>query len=185
MREAPTLHTCQGCGEEFVQANRGRPRKWCSERCRKTTLYGFTCRDCGKRIYSGYPDPDHGRCGECQHEREYGERNRRILELWEEGAPGSFIAEELGISYNQVRGLIEHRRHRYGELIPLHRRRNREAWPLIERRYHEGLTYSEIADELGDCTPQNIARQVRFMREAGYDLPPRDMGTLIARGHGR
>jgi len=41
------IWTCQGCGAMGVQTTRARLRKWCSESCRKRTLYGGTCVDCG------------------------------------------------------------------------------------------------------------------------------------------
>ena len=45
---------CRGCGVP-VPPNRapGRMRIWCSEACRKNTLYGGTCQDCGKRTHGG------------------------------------------------------------------------------------------------------------------------------------
>lgn len=39
---------CEGCETPIAQPRFGR-RKWCSDRCRKATLYGGTCIDCGAR----------------------------------------------------------------------------------------------------------------------------------------
>lgn len=38
--------TCQGCDTPIDQPTRGR-RKWCSDKCRKITLYSRSCIDCG------------------------------------------------------------------------------------------------------------------------------------------
>jgi hypothetical protein len=58
--------TCHGCGVELPVPERpGPPRKWCSERCRKQTLYTGTCVDCsGKTGWSGQVPP-HERCNPC------------------------------------------------------------------------------------------------------------------------
>lgn len=41
---------CVGCGATLPPRRVARPRKWCSDRCRKLTLYARPCLDCGKRI---------------------------------------------------------------------------------------------------------------------------------------
>lgn len=41
------------CDEHGEQATPGRLRKWCSDRCRKVTLYGGECRVCGA-VTNGY-----------------------------------------------------------------------------------------------------------------------------------
>ena len=55
--------TCVGCGREFE--GRGRA-KWCSDRCRKQTLYAGVCVDCGAPT-NGYNGPDKAakRCHRC------------------------------------------------------------------------------------------------------------------------
>lgn len=64
---ALAARTCAGCGTELPpQTWTGRSRKWCTDRCRKRTLYGRRCIDCG-----GYCDGSSGnlrqatRCQEC------------------------------------------------------------------------------------------------------------------------
>lgn len=47
---------CAGCGGPLPPQKAGRPRKWCSERCRKQTMYGGTCRFCGATT-NGYDGP--------------------------------------------------------------------------------------------------------------------------------
>lgn len=43
---------CQGCYVQLPPTRNGntKPRKWCSDRCRKQTLYSVPCVDCGKRL---------------------------------------------------------------------------------------------------------------------------------------
>ncbi len=39
---------CAGCGAPLAPSRGGPPRKWCSERCRKRTLYAGVCERCGR-----------------------------------------------------------------------------------------------------------------------------------------
>lgn len=42
---------CHGCGATLAPNKApGRQRKWCSDRCRKVTLYSRSCVDCGVTI---------------------------------------------------------------------------------------------------------------------------------------
>lgn len=71
------MNTCQGCGAELPPNKAvGRKRKWCSNRCRKQTLYTGTCIDCGGPTgYSGTSVP-RDRCVPCAgvHIRETGSK---------------------------------------------------------------------------------------------------------------
>lgn len=47
------MSVCKGCGTELAPRDPhvpAPPRKWCSERCRKQTLYSRPCADCGKPL---------------------------------------------------------------------------------------------------------------------------------------
>lgn len=58
---------CVGCGTTIQQPPKGR-RKWCSDRCRKTTAYSAPCADCGTvcRTSDRLPDPAvEYRCHPC------------------------------------------------------------------------------------------------------------------------
>jgi len=45
------LFRCAGCGASFERVQRrGRAPKWCSDRCRKRTLYSIPCVDCGASL---------------------------------------------------------------------------------------------------------------------------------------
>lgn len=42
---------CHGCDTELPPKTwKGRDRKWCSDRCRKQTMYARFCVDCGKQL---------------------------------------------------------------------------------------------------------------------------------------
>jgi hypothetical protein len=62
---------CAGCGDPLPPQTIGRRRKWCSERCRRDTLYSGTCVDCGART-NGNDGPGKAaeRCRPCRHEFE-------------------------------------------------------------------------------------------------------------------
>lgn len=57
---------CQGCSVPISKPRRG-GRKWCSEACRKRTMYGAPCPDCGALMYGGNGrGPDAPKfCREC------------------------------------------------------------------------------------------------------------------------
>lgn len=168
---------CEGCGASLRHA-RGR-RKWCSERCRKETLYGGTCERCG-----GKTDGSRGRakapsiCGDCLAERS-AERRARIVAAWNGGEPTASIARREGVAPHAVTAMVEHERRVRGVPVLRRRRPARELWAKIERLYHRGYTYSRIADALG-TTSGNISQMVQHMRDAGYDLPERNPAARMA-----
>lgn len=50
-----TTKKCKGvCGGKPVRGNRSNA-KWCSDTCRKETLYGTLCTNCGEKRYVGEP----------------------------------------------------------------------------------------------------------------------------------
>lgn len=68
------MSECAGCGAT-LQPNRapGRPRKWCSERCRRRTLYTGICKSCGAETYDGSASPS-DECAACMRQRQHDER---------------------------------------------------------------------------------------------------------------
>lgn len=84
MGEVLTL-TCAVCGSEFewvVKASR--PRKYCSERCRKSQ-YDKACSDCGARIDGTTPGGASGRCRVCagaERSRRARERHIDAIQRW-------------------------------------------------------------------------------------------------------
>lgn len=165
------MSTCAGCGTAIEQPPRGKPRKWCSDRCRKRTLYGGTCKLCGA-VTNGYDGPGTAAevCIDC-YETRNAERNAEIIERWNEGEPEWYIAEEMGLDGIAVRSVVQIAR-RHGGQVALHRKRNRTDWSEIEQLYREGLTYREIGERLG-ISFKNAAARVSTMRAAGIDLPRR------------
>lgn len=161
--------TCEGCGASLPALRHGH-RKWCSERCRRHTLYTTPCKGCGKAIYDGSTNPP-DECGQCKYRRIYGERNERIREMWEAGEPTQRIGEQLGMSESTVRHWVDSHRRIYGENLPLRRCRNRELWPKIQERLQAGMRQFEIAADL-DEPPARIGSAIRNMRKAGWDVPP-------------
>lgn len=61
----PERGKCHGCGNALEQSGRGRPRKWCSERCRRYTSYSGVCVDCGTPTYRGIAGTPPERCSPC------------------------------------------------------------------------------------------------------------------------
>jgi hypothetical protein len=87
-----------GCDQPLApQKGRGRRRKWCSERCRKVTLYSGECRDCGARINtSGDVARRSERCNSCANQHKIDQSRRWILDSvaeWVElfGTPPSAV----------------------------------------------------------------------------------------------
>jgi hypothetical protein len=63
------IATCQGrgCCNLLKPSRRARPRKWCSDECRKRTLYAGTCIDCGASTNgSDGPGKASERCQSCR-----------------------------------------------------------------------------------------------------------------------
>jgi hypothetical protein len=60
------MSVCHGCGTPVEQRSHGRRRKWCSDRCRKVTLYSRPCLDCGATVnLDGRVTDPNVRCVEC------------------------------------------------------------------------------------------------------------------------
>ena len=161
------MSACAGCGTPITQWR----RKWCSDRCRKRTLYSGTCEICG-----GPTNGSNGRdaasdvCREC-HEQRNAERNAEIVERWNEGEPEWYIAREMGLRDQQVRSALEVARRR-GEDVALHRKRNRSDWLEVERLYRSGLPLAEIGERVG-ISVASVSARLAYMRRAGIDLPYR------------
>lgn len=142
-----------GSADKERKASYGRP---CIEGCGRTTD--------GSNGRTGAPL----RCIECQQHKN-DERNARIFEAWERGDTAGAIGAREGMVEGAVANLVDHHR-RNGIDLKLHRRRNRELWPLIELRRSEGATFRQIAAETG-TTPENIGYMAKQMRNAGIAVP--------------
>ena len=177
---------CKGCGAPIEQPKgRGRPRIWCSDRCRKETLYAGTCEQCGATT-SG----DGGKrrapksCIRCTRNRNQ-ERNAEIFRLNEEGAPHWYIAEQMGCSRAQVSRTLDYYRREKGKPIAMHRlggdadaRRKRRK--LVAEMARGGYTNAEIAEMIG-TSPGSVGQMVYDMRRRGEDIPyPRPQRKVAA-----
>lgn len=70
------MSRCHGCGAAVAPTTgRGRRRKWCSDRCRKQTLYSVPCEDCGTPLSGseGRGPNAPTRCTPCNVRRVQGE----------------------------------------------------------------------------------------------------------------
>lgn len=142
-----------------------------SKQRQRRQRYAGRCVDCGKPT-----DGSNGsakapkRCLDCTR-RLNEERDARVLEAWGRGDTAPDIAVREGLTRPQVMGIVDHSRRRKGRTVPLHRLRNRELWPEIERRYRAGDTPTQIAAALGLKHPQNVSEMLAQMRRAGVDVP--------------
>lgn len=68
---------CDGCDAPLPRSRGPRRRRWCSERCRKVTLYAGSCVDCGAPT-NGYGGPGRAskRCCDCD------ARRRHEMRIW-------------------------------------------------------------------------------------------------------
>lgn len=65
---------CRGCGVAIGPARGpGRVREWCSERCRKRSLYSGVCEVCGGPTYGGDAIPP-AVCGRCVRQQQHDDR---------------------------------------------------------------------------------------------------------------
>lgn len=122
---------CAGCGAPVLTKPQGRPRKWCSERCRKAQ-YAGACLDCGKPTSghagrAGAP----ARCQTCGARRsseasaiakraKAEPRYRLIEELWNQGLTMPEIGLQLGVSRGYLSGAMFRMRQR-GYNLPYRR----------------------------------------------------------------
>lgn len=137
----------------------------------------FVCSDCAGEFPSDGSKVKPKRCDACARSQN-AERNAEIIRRWNDGEPEWFITEEMGLAPGTAMGVIQCARER-GEEVQLHRKRNRSDWPEIERLYHQGLTYREIGERIGDSLG-GVRNKVARMREVGYDLPTRWRSRTVA-----
>lgn len=161
---------CPGCGADLTGTH-GK-RKWCSERCRKQTVYSGTCQHCGTPTngYGGFGSAS-DTCKRCFNERNK-DRNERLAEMWEAGEPTWYIAEQLGISETNVRKWIDNDFRRNGN----DRRRQlpssnaHERWKQMIAWRRESKHNAEIAELLGTTTA-SVSMMFAAARHAGFKVP--------------
>lgn len=102
---------CAGCGAPLAPSE-GRPRKWCSERCRKAQ-YSVPCEDCGAPVNGNDGRGAHRWCLECSGKRA-GERQKdawlehrvMIEAMWADGLTSREIGAAIGYSPKHAPHLI-------------------------------------------------------------------------------
>lgn len=108
----------EGCGSPLPpkRGPQGRPRKWCSDRCRRQASFDrhhAPCVDCGGPLkQTGQPIR---RCARCELERRRkisDETAQRVAAMWRGGMTGTQIAERLGWSKGYVRVALNRLRER-------------------------------------------------------------------------
>lgn len=88
---------CEGCGAA-LPPSRTRPRKWCSDNCRKRTydrVHASRCRDCGTRTTK----PNSRRCGPCavtHQKRVHDVRMEALAWLYRQGHSTEVVAGVFG-----------------------------------------------------------------------------------------
>jgi transposase len=167
---------CGGCGADLT--NTHAKRKWCSDRCRKDTLYAGECIDCGGAtdgVKSGKRRPAE-RCRECA-ESVHAERNELLMEMWEADEPTWYIAEKLGMSEGSVTAWVATTRKRHGVDLGLRRlggdakeRERRHRWMIWLRR--GGQSNAEIAATVGMASAAAVSQAFVGMRRKGWKVPP-------------
>ena len=115
-RRMSSSPACKGCGSPLPPASgHGRPRKWCSEACRRRTLYAGRCADCGAPTSGseGRGPRAPQRCQACAgthaaaRSRERAAPRRALIErLWAEGKTVAEIGELMGWSATARRSKI-------------------------------------------------------------------------------
>jgi len=132
---------CAGCEQVFTWRTKSCRRPiWCSDKCRKRTLYSGTCVDCGGRtdgVASGKTPVE--RCRDCSNRRQ-GDRSRQVgiallgeLEaLYAEGRPIAEIAQILEFTTGGLNAYIVRHRAK-GANLP-YRRNNSSAAIAAWRR---------------------------------------------------
>ena len=167
---------CPGCGEDLTDTH-GKT-KWCSERCRKETLYSGVCVDCGGKTNgraSGFAR-ESSRCRQCALGAK-SERNELLAEMWEADEPTWYIAEKLDMTETAVCAWVDNERRLRGGGLSLRRlggnaaERKRRHRHMINLR-RRGLTNAEIADAVGMASAAAVSVAFQYMRRKGWAIPP-------------
>lgn len=118
MTKAATQRTCSGCGADLTGTH-GK-RKWCSERCRRNTMYAGTCEGCGAPTNGSNgrsKAPTH--CRDCAPEANRIWTEETILAAMHEwyrlfGRPPSMLDWNLALAAYKKLPNLSARRERFG-----------------------------------------------------------------------
>lgn len=118
---------CAGCENEVppkAPGSPGRPRKWCSENCRKRAheneIVG-ACKDCGRGMPRRWVYDERQRCRECylaSSERRMEARAQIIADMWQDGLLIREIADAMGWEMSHMQVEFDRIRRRYPDLLP-------------------------------------------------------------------
>ena len=105
MSEIVRYTQCPGCAKIFPVYTHSR-RKWCTEACRKRTLYSTPCIECGAPTNGSDGPGAHKRCRDCSQVRVIGitkdkaaARQQMVADLWAAGWTGREICAAMGVPY--------------------------------------------------------------------------------------
>src|SRR5437763_864330 len=114
MGEATPEQVCRGCNTPVENKGPGKRREWCSERCRKQTLYSVPCVDCGKALNGSDGKGAHERCVPCAAAKTGRDkawpRWEQIAAMRERGLLNKEIAERLDVSAAVIASAVYHAR---------------------------------------------------------------------------
>lgn len=147
----------------MAPVSHGRPRKWCSDRCRKTQ-YAGRCIDCGATLSGSNGRGEHAskRCLSCSGRVQAGiaaERQRALARpRWDEiaaryraGATLSAISEEFGLWGPAHAGQILYRMRRAGYDLP-HRRTPEQVERIRAGRWGQRTASASPRERRSDDT---------------------------------
>jgi hypothetical protein len=117
---------CQACGKPLPPDKTNRPRKWCSDRCRKTQ-YAMPCVDCGTATNGSWGRGPRApqRCHACAgfvaarvaNREQRDEHYRKVERLWKAGMTTMEIAGEMDTTKPTISCWL-HRMRRDGWDVP-------------------------------------------------------------------
>jgi hypothetical protein len=159
---------CHGCGAPLMRkSSHGRAPKWCSQRCRKQTLYTGTCETCGDRTgWNGTITPSR-ECAPCASRRAGAARKRWTRDV--------LVAKlrEWEATYGEPPGQVDWNPHHARHILHDEARAARfEAgeWPSKEAVVREfgswnaGMAAAGFTPRVGRGGPEN-AQRLRVVRE--------------------
>jgi hypothetical protein len=176
---------CHGCGTSIPRPRTGR-RKWCSEKCRRQTLYAGTCLSCG-----GPTDGSNGRgkapleCRACapwsaaqiiaavQRWAKHHDGRPPTADAWKKSTRGDFLADyPISTTVQRVFGSWANGIEAAGFPRP-HQGRDPYADPRLTERivalYRSGSTGREVASAVG----VGLATVYTHLRRANEPRRPR------------
>lgn len=143
------MSVCHGCDTE-LPPNRapGRARKWCSERCRKQTLYARPCMDCGAPRTNGSDSAREPRCSACA-----AVKGGKTKQVWTPAA-GLAAIQEWATLHGEPPAVADWNPHAAEHMLhdPARAARWRDAdgrWPSFKTVYREFGSWNAAVEAAG------------------------------------